>query len=344
MRDMEMVMAATDAKVLFGSNAKRAKITYRRLARAVHPDMFQSEDDKNQASSAFRRLTDLWDEWTARENGSSKTGNGVNGARKPDEDTITTPTRTYTVDSRPTGDPFFARLDVTYDAGHEAASVLIASSPGNADLADNHVTQLRHLGTEVPEQFRGFYPKVVETFQYADGSTARRGIVQSRVEGFSPFTKILEVYPSGIVGRDMGWIFRRMLTAVGNAHDAGIIHGAVSLDSLLIHPEQHGLMLTDWQYSVPVDGTLRAVPKALRDDYPDTALSGDPVNHSLDINLCAKVALRLLAADQPSAMRTFFKVCSNPKTLSASVLLREFDILLARLYGPPKFHPFTLNP
>lgn len=345
MGDMETVLEARDAKALFGANEKRAKITYRRLARAVHPDMFPEDDDKAKANKAFHRLTAFWEDWNGSASGNSTaSGKAANGAHKATQDTFSTLKREYLVTARPTtGDPFFKRLEVSYASGDKLAEVLITSAPGNADLADNHVTSLRRLAEEVPEEFRGFYPEIVETFIHADGNVERRGIIQSRFDGFVPFSNILEVYPEGVSGRDVAWMFRRMLVAVGNAHDLGLAHGAVSMESFSIHPEQHGVVLGDWQYSVEIGEKLKAVPQALKPDYPEYALNGETVGSSLDINLCAAIANKLLEVNGPRQMRNFFKVCAKRRTLSASVLLREFDLLLRNLYGVPKFNPFTLN-
>lgn len=339
MSDLDLVLDAKDAQGLFGNNEKRARILYRRLARSVHPDMLDFSLQER-ANAAFTRLTELWEQWNAKSNPNAS---AANSASKKQAETISTDRRTYTVTDRPQGDPFFSRMNATYDGDQEAV-ILIATKPGNADLADRHVKSLNQLQKCVPEQFRGFYPKVLETFHYQSRSATHRGVVQSRFSGFTPFSKILEVYPSGINGRDVAWIFRRMLVAVGNAHDIGLVHGAVSMDALFVNPEEHGVILADWQYSVPVGESLRAVPQSLKADYPDEALAKKPVKHSLDISLCAKVADRLLESTGPRRMRNFFAVCMKNGNLQANVLLAEFDKLLLELYGEPTFHPFTLNP
>lgn len=59
------IMSAADAAGLFGAIKKRAAIKYRRLMRAVHPDMDPSEE----ASEAASRLNALWEEWQADNDG-----------------------------------------------------------------------------------------------------------------------------------------------------------------------------------------------------------------------------------------------------------------------------------
>ena len=49
----------------------------------------------------------------------------------------------------------------------------------------------------------------------------------------------------------MAWIWRRLLLALGHAHDRDVIHGAVLPTHVLIHPEAHGLLLVDWYRQRP---------------------------------------------------------------------------------------------
>ncbi len=340
MTNKEKILAATKGNEIFGNNAKRAKIVYRRLARSVHPDMFSEQSEKEEAEQVFKKLSVLWEAYTR---GSTVASPGSSPARAK-KNSVKTSKREYQLGSGIAADPFFKRFEATYDDGHAIANILITSDPGNNDLAENYVENIRTLVKEVPEEYKGFYPEIVETFQHVSDGASRVGIVQTFHEGLVPFSKILERYPDGIGGRDVAWIFRRMLIAVGNAHDAGFIHGGINLDSLFIQPEQHGVVLGDWQYSVAKGEKLVAVPANWKSDYPDNYLAGDPVSESIDIMMCGKVAERLLR-NEPSAkrMRNFLKVVSKENAFTAQRLFGEFDILIRGMYGEPKFHPFTLK-
>lgn len=333
MDGMEKVLTATTAKELFGSNDKRAKITYRRLARSVHPDMFDTDSEKQRAQKAFQKLIDLWET-----HGKKDVKNGADAKAN----TIKTTRREYDLGENVSADPFYARFKATHDHGHKLATVLITSNPNNEDLMDNHIEAIRKLSKEVPEEYRWFYPEFIESFRYDDGISKRKAVAQSDHEGLVPFSRILDRYPNGISGRDVAWMFRRMLVAVGNAHSVGLVNANVTMDSLFVQPEQHGLVLSDWQYSVEKGEKLIAVPQKWKGDYPERYLEGSPVGPELDIALCGKVAKRLLKDGQPKRLFNFFKYCDN-SSLDAPTLLREFDILLQNVYGAPRFHPFSLN-
>lgn len=336
LEDCIHVLDAKTSHDLFGVQEKRSKIIYRRLARAVHPDLYP-EADKKTAEKAFIRLTELW------ESHLNKTADPLSGGTAS-SNTIKTKRHNYSIGDKTEANGMYSRYHATYDAGFETCDILVTNNPADADLTSAHISALKKLASDVPEKFRGFYPELVESFRYRTPANTDHAALAVKVpEGFSPFSKILEVYPEGIDGRDVAWIFKRMLTAVGNAHDAGLIHGAPNLDSFLIHPELHGVILSDWQYSVEAGNPLKAVSENFKSDYPAYVFNKVNAGYSLDINLCAKTAKRLLRPDAPRQFNAFFRACELNKTLEAKYLLKEFDDLLERLYGKPAFHPFTLD-
>ena len=333
--DCEEILKATTPQELFGSVPKRANIVYRRLARQSHPDMFLDPQEKQLAGKAFAHLCDLWE---AYNNGSTTT-------KKAPLNTIKTKRHNYSIQERVSAEGVFVRHAATYDDGHEKATLLFLKNPAEADLGQTHATRIKELQEKVPEMFRYFYPEHVETFRHQDDKRVERLVVAQKVpEGFVPATKILEVYPNGIHGRDIAWIFKRMLVAVGNAHDQNIVHGAPTLAAFLIHPEHHGIILDRWEYSVDKGKKMVSLPLEKKDIYPSYVFDGKTVDHSLDINILADTITSLLQDNAPVQFKAFFKACKMQNTLSAARLLTEFGILLERLYGEPKFHPFTLEP
>lgn len=334
--DCHEILKANTAQELFGAAPKRANIIYRRLARQSHPDMFLDPAEKLIAGKAFAHLSELWE---AYNNGGSTTGN------KSTVNIIKTKRHTYSIQERIGIEGVFSRHAATYDDGHENATLLFLKNPAEADLGQTHATRIKELQDKVPEKFRYFYPELVETFRHQDDTRVERLVVaQKAPEGFVSATKILEVYPNGIDGRDIAWIFKRMLVAVGNAHDQNIVHGAPTLAAFLIHPEHHGIILDRWEYSVEMGKKMVSLPLDKKDIYPQYVFDGNPVDHSLDLNILADTIMSLLPENAPVQFKAFFKACKLQKTLSAARLLSEFDALLKRLYGEPKFHPFTLEP
>lgn len=326
---LDLILSATALSDLDDSREPNA--VFKRFARKCHPDMYE-DSLKDLAEKAFKHLTDLKEKVTGT-------------AKKPRSSGIKTKKHDYDL-----GSPVWSKDDVhivypaTYDAGHVNCFFSITKDPRDADLTENAVAALKKLD-EVPEQYRKFFPELVESFRYRDEATGvdRPIIVTDRIDGFRPLSDVKKVYPKGIGGRDVAWIFRRMLVAIGNAHDIGLIHGAPTVDAFQIHDDQHGIILGNWHYSVQDGQPLKAVPSDWADLYPTYALTKEPVGYKLDIEIAAKTATELLNRDEPRQLFAFFKGCTLTSTPPASKLMAEFDALLLRLYGSPRFNPFTLN-
>lgn len=320
---IEAILDSTSSLEFFGDNEKRAGITYRRYARAVHPDV----NSDSRATEAFQKLNQYWDEYNQYHvSGKNPTAKATTG------NIVYTANGEYQVVEDIQTDTFFTR----YTTG-KGEQVLIVSNPDDNDLAEHHAKTLKNIAKALPEENLGFYPKVLAEFTTADNLN---GVVQGIPQGFVPFTQILKRYPDGIGGRDMGWIFKRVFMTLGMVHEHKIVHGGISLDSFYIHPEEHGIILNDWQYSRKTGATLSAVP--FTDGYPQRFLDKEPVTPDLDMELVSKLAKELYNDDDWRITR-FFKHVGTLKGKDGGFWFKELDWLLRQVYGKPTFHPFTLK-
>ena len=142
-------------------------------------------------------------------------------------------------------------------------------------------------------------------------------------------------------------MWRRLLVAIGAAHRAGVIHGAVLPEHVLIHPAEHGLVLVDWCYSVsgPAAGPgHRAALPALvpargpggRPGRPDDWTSGSRPGAWPSSSAAGR------RAGWPPSPRGCLLASPGRRPQDAWRLLAEFDELLERLYGPRRFRPFAM--
>lgn len=326
---LEQVLNAKALSDLDGSG--EPKRVFRKFARQCHPDLFETDDLKQKAEKAFIHLTKL-----------------KNKAKEADplpNYTLKSKKYTYTLDpnERVTVDNTFVFVPTEYDAGHEKVWTVLTESVSDNDLMLNYTTRVKAL-KEVPEEFKLFFPQIVENFIYRDPQSMDHPVaITERDEHFVPLSKVLTVYPEGISGRNVAWIFRRMLVALGNAHATGIIHSAPTVDSFWIDAERHGLILDNWGYAVDNGDSLVAVPAQHHGLYPEYALTKGAVSGRLDIAIAAKTANSLLSDKEPVQLRAFFKGCQLNSVPSAAELLGEFDTLLQRIYGKPKFSELTLK-
>lgn len=326
---IDRILKATTRQELFGTGDDDSmRQTYRKLARQSHPDMFSSPHEKARAEKAFKHLTVLWEE-------SAK--NKVAGSSS-----VVTKKHSYDVGVKLYENDVFVAHHASYDAGHKECELLISRSPADNDLLQAAGSSLKKLNKDVPENYRAFFPEFVEMFKYRQQGVDRATVAQKMPEGFVSLKKVKEAYPHGINGRDVAWIFKRMLVAIGNSHDAGLVHGGISGDAFLIHPELHGVILSGWQYSVETGKPLVAIDASVKSFYPESVFSKEAQDYRLDIRMAAKLAQDLLEANAPRQLRIFLSGCMVSSVPHPADLLTEFDELLLRIYGAPKFHVFTM--
>jgi serine/threonine protein kinase len=206
---------------------------------------------------------------------------------------------------------------------------------------------LLRLDTAADPRHRAYAPRLVETFRHRDNTaTERRVNVLGRLHGFHTLADVRAAHPDGLDPRDAAWIWRRLLVALGWAHRAGLVHGAVLPEHILVHPAQHGLVLVDWCYSTEPGGTIPALVDRHRGLYPPEVLNHEPASPATDIHLASHCMRQLMGERAPSPLRAFIRGCTLPaearRPHDAWRLLAELDEALERLYGPRTFRQFTM--
>ncbi len=281
-----IVTGARSAAELFaGGSPVRV---YRRLARLLHPDVSPG------SAAAFARLATLWEVHN----------------------------RGQRVGRHRVGPPLHkGGTAVLYpaapdDGTGEDAVLKVARVPAHSHLLVREATALRDLAVDADPRFLPYLPRLIDKFRYKTGSTVRQANVISRAPaGFVALDRI----GTGLDPRDVAWIWRRMLVAVGLAHRAGLAHGAVLPRHVLVHPIDHGLILVDWCQARDLGGT---------------GARGD-------VQAVTRCVAGLLG-EHPKAMRAFVRGCLLRPPADAWALLAELDELLETLYGPRTYRPLHL--
>ncbi|MGK5558284.1 molecular chaperone DnaJ [Actinomadura kijaniata] len=319
---------------LFGTDAAEAARTYRRLARLVHPDA-----TGGRTGDAFARLTALWRSY-----------------RRADPVTITTRRGAYQLDDRRvSGD--LADLFRARDARDDTVMIKIPRDPHDSDLLEREAVALRQLPADGDGKYLAYVPRLLESFRHRDPATGarRHANVIGALEGFHSLAEVKAAYPGGLDPRDAAWMWRRLLVGLGFAHRAGVLHGAVLPEHVLIHPGKHGLVLVDWCYSVPgcyahtdPSGRVPALVDRYADHYPPEVPAREPASPATDVYMATRCMTDLMGDRAPKALRSFARGCLLPSQRrrpgDAWRLLAELDEILERLYGPRRFRPFHLPP
>ena len=245
--------------------------------------------------------------------------------------------------------PLVARGDIANLYAYGPDLLKIVRDPADNDLMRREAMALNRLRERVSRAFGAYFPALVQARRQIDPRSGIKRHVNliGRLDGFRSLAEVRTAFPAGLDPRDAAWMWRRLLVAVGAAHRAGVIHGAVLPEHVLIHPAEHGLVLVDWCYSVPAPaGRIRAVVQRYRDWYPPEVLAGEQAGPDLDIWLATRCMTELTGGLMPAPMAAFARGCllASPgrRPDDAWRLLAEFDELLERLYGPRTFRPLAM--
>jgi hypothetical protein len=302
-----LIEAASEPGDLFTGDTARR---YRRLAQLTHPDACPGD---RRAADAFSKLAALWQRHQER------------------------------------GGLAIAKGDIANLYLVRQGVLKLARDPADNDLMRREAAALTHLQVQVDSRQRAFLPRLVEARRQRDprSGAERQANVLGRLDGFRTLAEVRAAFPGGVDPRDAAWMWRRLLVAVGAAHRAGVIHGAVVPEHVMIHPAEHGLVLVGWCYStVGAVSRLPAIVARYRDWYPGEVLAGHLAGPDVDIWLATRCMSDLVAGLMPPPMASFAAGCmlANPRRRPADAweLLAEFDELLDRRYGPRTFRPFAM--
>lgn len=333
---LDDVLGASSLMDLNGSEGKKAERVYLMYARKVHPDMFQDETTKLKAEKAFQHLSALKTLSEGKINAVSPAGNRAAPAKK---DLFKGSLNDYEPKRIFQKTDVFTKYSTTFNNGHDEADLFVLGSAVNADLATAHLNAMEKLAN-VPQEERFTYPVMIE---HTAPDATPMFVANHVAPGFRSMADIRTVYPMGINGKDVAWIFRAMLNAVHNAHEMGFVNGAPTLGAFMIHEQRQSVILTDWQYSVDIGQPLLAIPSAYKTLFPKYAIDGEQVDDRLDIAIIGTMATRLLSMGEPKPLFDFFRSCKRDDVPRIPDLLMEFADVMQFVYGKKPKKAFSFK-
>lgn len=322
--------------------AKSLQSRYRQLMKAVHPDRVGLEH-RDTASDLTYQLHQFY-ETATKAFAAGQFGEAVvdlSFASAQARHTVTTPMSEFADMTN-----IYRAKTTPHSGGTLETIVKVARIPRDNDLLAAEAATVSALRSGSTEHVM-FYPKLVDKFQTADGRKRLRVNVLEYMDGFVNLIEVKRKRPAGLNPLDAAWIWRRLLWALGGAHEQGVVHGAVLPQHVLIHPKMHGVVLVDWCYSLTqVDNKyppLKAVVRASRAWYPSSVFAKTPVTEQLDVVMAARTMAYLLGGDPismnmpgnvPELMRRYLVSISAGTSCAAYELLGQFDDVLKKLGTP----------
>ena len=237
--------------------------------------------------------------------------------------------------------------------GHGEGTFKLARDAVSNGAVAREAEALRHLHAADPAgRHTPFVPTVVESFGYFahDGASPRHANVlrlhpdvRSPADDLYTLAEVRAAYPAGLDARDMAWIWRRLLTVLGFAHQSGVSHGAVLPVHVLIGPADHKLVLIDWCAAAVPGRVPLPVPPAVPAAYREWVAVDRFATPAADVRAASRCMRDLLGPADPAVTRHLDRAGQGTST-DAWQLRDEFDRLIETLWGSRQFRPLTMPP
>lgn len=181
-----------------------------------------------------------------------------------------------------------------------------------------------------------FFPHMVDSIEH-DGTIVNVTIYDRKLHTAA---EIKKVYPSGVEGRHLAWMMRRMFTGVGYLHSLGYVHGAITPEHVMFGPENHCGVITGMIHADKIGEKLSVVPASRMDWYPDFAKKG--LTPDLDCYMIGRLSEFLSDGKLPTRFGRFVKNLKNLRGVSLDDLDIDLKEILLECYGEPKFINFVV--
>lgn len=338
------VEKASRAQDIFKTlKADAIKEVYKQFARVLHPD---KNDQSARSARAFLLLGKLKREAEALAGGKTP-------RRKPafTPTTIKTRKREYRLESLEFQGDLCDLYRCSFETGMNPVDALfkIVRDSRNNDLLERETKNLKAVSPKGKYgKFYRYLPKILDSFQLRAPKTPPRMVaVLPFFKEYRSMVEVKEVYPDGLDFRDVVWMFKRTLVALGFVHRQGYVHGAVLPSHILVDPIGHGAKLVDWCYSSKSgEGKIPALSREFKDFYAPEILKKEKPTPHTDIYMAARCAQYLLNNDAPGPIQGFFEGClfglPQRRPGDAWALHDEFDSLLYKLVGKPKYRRLVM--
>jgi hypothetical protein len=333
---VEHLNTACCAEDIFGTDPA---VSFKKLARACHPDFHPNNPVAEQAFQKLAALKDFADE---------RVRNGEWGKKILLPHCVPLEIGKYRVKRN----PVIGDIADVYRGEFKDAIVKAARSHDDNDLLRAEVSALTVL-KDIKTPVREGVPELIDQFQI-DGLWKREANVLTRYSGFWTAQEVHSVV--AVDARTAVWMFKRILSLLTWVHHFGLIHAAILPPHVLFYPDndggkidtrKHTIRLIDWCYSVNFQKRTRlsAWVPAWKDHYAPELLSKTALGPPSDLYMAAYL-IRYLCNAVPSGLDKILTRCLDPdpknRFQKAGEVLDEWIKAATKEFGAPKWHDFNL--
>ncbi len=230
-------------------------------------------------------------------------------------------------------------------------TVKIAMQREDSDLLMEEARIVRTLQAAEGAQ-RKHLPELVDQFLAPSGQA---GSIFAYLDGFD-LDMVRERYPLGLNAEHVAWILARSLSALGFAHQQGIIHGNVEPAHILVRPADHNVFVIDWTYAVVAPEKTGQGFRAHNPDFsPPEVMARKPPLPASDIYSLGKTMIFLLGGDvrqgtipaqvdERFARFLEFLIRDSPRQRAQDAweVAEQLKQLRQEVFGPSRFLPLEM--
>jgi hypothetical protein len=181
--------------------------------------------------------------------------------------------------------------------------VKIASDPTANPLLETEGARLKRFRTlPIMKGIVSFIPELLDSFVIR-GPDRRQ--YRANVMGYKPgvlsLTDIVAAFPGGLVPQHASWIARRVIAQTVAASMAGLVHGSITPDHVLVDPIKHEPLHIGWLHSVEAT-RLTMIVDRWKDWYPPEVFEKKVPTHKTDIYMAAKTCIWLFSRTNPPSL------------------------------------------
>lgn len=219
---------------------------FTQLKATTDPAKYQHPEDKEVATELSQQLSQFYEEALNRVR-SNLYGLPGHGTQRPSHATksfTVGPNRYYlgAVTARTDYDTRYVGYLEREELLLGSVAIHLATREEENERVEREIRTLDVLHKKAVPQWKHF-PVVLDRFR----AGLRTGVVFRNSSGFT-LAKVRHhrTHHTGVDQRHMVWMLDRVLSCLGYVHSCGIVHGALSPESILIEPLSHNAIITEW--------------------------------------------------------------------------------------------------